>query len=127
MNAAHTTFLDAFTAISNEVTFNIEWNNGTGYFDFACHDKGIAFDDNGAAKAVSNDGRKLIIVRLPNGKNVVVFERYCDGDRITHNPPRGLDSVTGLVQGSLDEYDIVQLLGNKYTDNIGVKLAAMMG
>ena len=117
---ANVQFEKAFNGIGKTVEFKTSWANGTGYLDNAVHDKEI----NEISKSVDPHGRRIIVIPTMVG-NVVVFERFTNGDIIVSNAPRaleafayGIDLGSSLGPDALDFY-----LGNEWgVPHIGERL-----
>ena len=110
---SNATFTAAYDRISNEVVFNPSWKNGTGYLDNAVHDLQITE----ICKTVDNAHRKIIVIPTAIG-NVVVFERFTDGDRgiIVSNAPRAIERLAfGMDLGSsLGDAALAFYLGDEW-------------
>ena len=119
---SNATFTAAYDRISNAVEFNPSWKNNTGYLDNAVHDKNIVE----ICKTIDDKGRKMIIIPTPVG-NVVVFERYTNGENgvVVSNAPLAIEKLAfGLDLGSsLGDDALAFYLGNEWgTPNIGDRL-----
>lgn len=74
-SAVRTTF-DRYFSIAQDVPFNPDWANGTGYFDHACHED---FGNGRLVRFEDQHGRKAIAVSAKGG-SVVIFERFKGGE-----------------------------------------------
>lgn len=112
MATAKETLVSVFNKIENLVKYNPKWENGTGYLDHAVTDTSIVFDEDGYAKAVSVQGRKIVIVKTIKG-NVVVFERYTDPESsvVVSNMPHRVAELFQM-SGSLSNDQVRMLLGD---------------
>ena len=72
--SAHNTFTALFAACLNEVSFNPQWPNGTGYLDAVCEEKHLVVSGQ-VAKTIDPYGRKVLIAGTKQGP-VAIFERY---------------------------------------------------
>jgi hypothetical protein len=125
---AHEVLVKAFNIITNEIPYDEEFNNGTGYFDHLVHhDTGLKVGDRFKMLTPMPNNRKIVGIVTPVG-NVVFFERMTGGDGgiITKNVPSCIDSlwVTGSVSGEC----IWTALGSAegYNRNIGHVLDRVM-
>lgn len=119
MSTAKQFLVEAFEIISNEVPFNPQWANGTGYLDNAVTDNNIQFDVNGYAKSSDEQGRKIVLVKTRLG-NVAVFQRYAGDDEkvVVTNMPCAVSKML-LVHGSLSGDQVESLIGTpKYPSAI---------
>jgi hypothetical protein len=76
-------FNDVFENIDNQVEFNSEWANSTGYMDNAVWEpvsEPVKFEDNAGRKGVI---LPLLLAKSP--ANVVIFQRYAGGNVIVSN------------------------------------------
>ena len=109
------------------VEYDSNWENGTGYFDGAVKAEFPELKSGDRWKTTDPNGRKIVGVKTPFG-NVVVFERYSNGDIITNNTPR---ECSGVVRsGSMSEGEILSALGYfEFDTNIGklLQLAVDLG
>lgn len=72
MNVSMKTFVNKFNNITTEIPFDVEWENGTGYFDYATK---YPLPAGELGKSVDQHGRRIIMVGTPVG-TIVFFERY---------------------------------------------------
>lgn len=84
MNAQAIKFEELYNSINDYIEwFNLEWHNGTGYLNKLTEE---IFDE--PAKTVDEYGRKIIVIPLAEGENLVVFQRYPkDENTIAYNAP----------------------------------------
>lgn len=112
-------FTKRFDKITTTLEFDPTWHNGTGYFDKAA--RTINLEPGHEAKAVADDGRKLIFI----GTNVgtcVVFERELgENRRICRHLNNAVEKLVGTNM-RLDEEHMRILLGDECSPNIGVRL-----
>ena len=83
-NQAGRVFEQAFCGITNVITFDPTWANGTGYFDGAVK---VPMAIGAVAKSNDTAGRRIILIGTRFG-TVVVFDRYSgqtDGGVYVHN------------------------------------------
>lgn len=104
------------------IEFNEEWNNGTGYYDFAVYGEAapmLAVGEVVAALSPMPDNRKLLMIGTPVG-NVVVFQRYTDNNDIyVFNASMEFDAIVGNeFDRPLCAEDIERIFNND--KNIGV-------
>ena len=88
-----TTLINQFNQLVNSATvvpFDREWHNGTGYFDGAIPEEVV-----GIKTSTAEDGRRLVIIPVQYGMNVVLFERYTDSSKIAFNLPRRYKNEVG--------------------------------
>lgn len=103
-----------------EITFNVNWNNGTGYFDnaVASYDAPkLGLGEMG--KATDNHGRHLLIVNTPVG-NVVLFERFNDplNSVIVSNAPAQIERLfPELSIGKMTCECIAKMCGVMYAED----------
>jgi hypothetical protein len=90
VNHPHTKENVMFENLSiSTIPFEPNWNNGTGYFDAAVRHP-VTTD----CQSSDANGRKIIIIKLTGGKNLVVFERYTNNHDVwVSNTPRGISSI----------------------------------
>lgn len=83
----------------NQLKFQREWNNGTGYFNAL---ETIALPE-GNYRTVAEDGRKVLIISQGPGCNAVVFERYIDWNlTLVMNVHSNLNVVIKTVTQALE-------------------------
>lgn len=99
MSKHHTAFMDLYNRVTTEGTFQVEYNNGTGYFNALANE---VIDE--PTRMTSKDGRKIVVIPLTKGENFVVFERYTVDKDIAWNAPsrRAGDKVYQFHQEVLD-------------------------
>jgi hypothetical protein len=126
-------FNEMFDVIKNEIPFNVEWNNGTGYYDGACKgsDK-VILEPGELAKSISPmpNNRKMIFVGTPVG-TVVVFERFSGGENgvYVHNAAHHFISQLIQPQSPLSAHDMGSFLGQiweKGDSNIGNRIHRLL-
>lgn len=129
MNAtAHETFTIAFNAITNEVPFQEEFHNGTGYFNALVEfDTGLEVGERFKLITPMPNNRKIIGVVTPVG-NAIFFERYTAGEHgvICRNVPA---AITGLFRdGNTSEESLWTAIGSGegYNRNIGHMLKSVI-
>ena len=121
-------FDDAFISTPTKVAYSEEWENGTGYFDYAVKANiGLRPGD----MAVSEDpkGRRIILVGTCAG-NVVVFERFSPKNGVrsstyASNVPQAVRRMYGdctRIGTSLDDVSMLVLVGDVLSPNIGVRM-----
>lgn len=131
-NFAAETFNGMFAAITNEVTFNPNWANGTGYYDGAIKgEHAVTLAPGEMAKCMSNNERKMIFVGTRFG-TFVIFERFSGGENGVHvmNMPTKLSQL-GLVEtgGRITSADMTRMIGNKWDhkpNNLGTLIEAVI-
>lgn len=128
MTTAHETFTIAFNAITNEVPFQEEFHNGTGYFN-ALVEFNTGLEVGARFKLVTPmpNNRKIVGVVTPIG-NAVFFERYTDGANgvIVRNVP---SAISGMFRdGQTSEESLWTALGSGegYNRNIGHMLKGVV-
>lgn len=73
--------------------FNPVWHNGTGYFDKLTTEKVQQYP----VKTVDENDRRIVIIPLAIGENLVIFERYPnDSETIAFNAPHPRTSNAAL-------------------------------
>ena len=72
--SAHGLFSSFFATCLNEVPFNPQWPNSTGYLDGVCHEENLVLPGQ-VVKATDPHGRKVLIAGTKQGP-VAIFERY---------------------------------------------------
>lgn len=92
-------FNDAFFAINKVVAFDKTWANGTGYYDGACKAELPEVAVGEYFRTVDpGTNRRILGLKVAQGQNVVVFERYSQSMGcsfvLVNNLPRGL-SIDG--------------------------------
>lgn len=116
--SAYQCFDEIINQVDTCIQFNPDWNNGTGYLDGAAEDKSINLLKGEMARSLTVDEvhpvlnhRRILLIGVGDGTNVVVFERHCNGadEMIVSNTPRHLagfenrtQSHTSLNPKSLD-------------------------
>lgn len=110
---SNATFNAAYDRVNATIEFNAKWANGTGYYDNAVRDLQITE----ICKTVDNANRKIIVIPTAIG-NVVVFERFTNGDRgiIVSNAPRAIERFAfGMDLGSsLGDAALAFYLGDEW-------------
>ena len=77
MTTLSTTFRQAFFATSNVIAYNPEWANGTGYYDELTNAEISEVPVGEFFRTVDpGTNRRIIGLKLDEGKNAVVFERF---------------------------------------------------
>jgi len=126
-------FESAYEAIKTEVPFNLEWNNGTGYYDGAIM-SGFGLRPGKLAKSYDPNSRRRIIFIGTRFGNLVLFERYTDGKNAiyVHNANHKIELIGGLnsvdVLSGNDINRIVGMIdetGEPIGDNIGLHIEAV--
>ena len=120
MNATQL-FDSKFATTTKEIPFSEEWNNGTGYLDFAVKGEHAVVLENGEiAKSVTSENktnprlshRRMIFVGTALGP-VVVFERYNDHSFLVCNAAPELRSVCLFeTSGKMQDHTAELLLGD---------------
>ncbi|MEG0365564.1 MAG: hypothetical protein RR585_01920 [Coprobacillus sp.] len=116
--SAYQCFDEIINQVDTCIQFNPDWNNGTGYLDGAAEDKSINLLKGEMARSLTVDEvhpvlnhRRILLIGVGDGTNVVVFERHCNGadEMIVSNTPHHLagfenrtQSHTSLNPKSLD-------------------------
>lgn len=108
------TFEYSYNRISAVVEYSQEWENGTGYLDYACSE--VKLQPGEVAKSKDNAGRRIILVGTRFG-TVVIFERYPlktnNGDNliVVSNLPREVEVLyRGMFTTSLSSMEFQFLL-----------------
>lgn len=125
-------FNEQFDTIKNEVTFNSNWSNGTGYYDFAIEgEHAINLKPGELAKCITPNNRKMIFVGTRFG-TMVVFQRFSGGENDVHvmNAPTKLSGL-GLFErgGAITPQDMTRIIGNKWDfkpTNVGTLIEAVI-
>ncbi len=133
-------FFNAFytcaDVVSTVLPYDPEWANGTGYFNGIVHAEfpELKFGEIGRSVVTAPDNRRILIVKTYLG-NVAVFERYtpqASGDisgPVVFNGPQDLsNSRSGMLpcEGALRLEDLISILGNGMTRNVGQRLENLM-
>lgn len=122
-------FNEMFEFVKDELEFNAEWNNGTGYYNDACKGSDrVVLAPGAMAKCTSPmpNNRKMIFVGTPVG-TVVVFERYTGGENGVYVFNDAHHYIGQLVQpqSPLNANDMGSFLGqawDKGSSNIGHRI-----
>lgn len=111
-------FNAAFDRINATVAFNSEWKNGTGYLDGA-----VTAKITETSKSIDDHGRKIIFIPVVIG-NIVLFERYKDGEHgvIVSNCPVTIKRIVSDLNGHISNDALEELLGSEYEPDIGQRL-----
>jgi hypothetical protein len=112
--------------LAKEIEYSPQWENGTGYFDYAVRGSTAPRLEPGQmAKCMSNNNRRMVFVGTHIG-NVVIFDRYAHGEDgiFVANMPRVLEQLL-LLPNNLDTAAMVCLLGVIPSDNIGKRLSRL--
>jgi len=125
-------FNEQFDSIKNEVTYNTNWPNGTGYYDFAISGEfAVELDPGRLAKCLTPNNRKMIFVGTRFG-TMVVFERFSEGANGVYvkNIPKKLSQLN-LVEdgGATTAWDMARIIGSKWDykpTNIGTLIEAII-
>ena len=87
---AHELFLEAFNK-AKIIPFKDQWNNGTGYYDGITSDEDLNLQRGQvvASRSPEPNNRKLLIKGLGKGAQMVIFERYTNGQHgiLVQNKP----------------------------------------
>ena len=105
--SAHGLFSSFFATCLNEVPFNPQWPNGTGYLDGVCHEENLVLPGQ-VVKATDPHGRKVLIAGTRQGP-AAIFERYTGGDAgvLVFNFPAALDNeASDFPSGAISEKNI---------------------
>lgn len=103
----HTAFLNAWEN-ARKVQFDEDWNNGTGYYDGVTDDEKLNLQRGELVAAISNsvNNRKLLIKGLGKGLNIVIFERFTNGQNgvlVQNKPSRRLSSKENVLVPEIGE------------------------
>lgn len=131
-NLAAATFNEQFEAIKNEVVYNSNWPNGTGYYDNAIKgEHAVNLRPGEMAKCISSNDRKMIFVGTRFG-TLVVFQRFSGGNGGVHvkNMPTKLSQLNIVENGgSISHSDMVRLIGTHWDHkptNIGTLIESII-
>ena len=128
MSAQGKIFNKAFNSDEIEdIPFNPEWCNGTGYFDWSVEGSeapGLTIGQ--MVKSKDENGRRMILIGTRFG-NVVVFDRFVkqeDDGVWVFNAPRSKTIKTLIDSSAVGERDMITLLGSwgDFTQNIGFEI-----
>ena len=89
---AHELFLSLWND-APMTSFDVEWANGTGYYDYATDDESIKLAKGEMLASLdTGSNRKLLLIGTGQDTSVVLFERYSNGQNgvIVSNTPRHL-------------------------------------
>ena len=107
----HELFLNKHASVT-QIPFRDEWKNGTGYFNHACTDKSLNLAKGEFVGSVDPINRKMLIVGVGEGFNVVIFERMPNGREgvLCSNSPQpkhgvGLDLDLGHTSLDLEHVE----------------------
>lgn len=111
------TFEKFYNSVERVIPFNVEWANGTGYFNGAVtEDLGLKPGEVGKSVAGGEDKRRMIIIGTCAG-NVVVFERYTPTENteenlvVVSNAPRGFSSTRLVIDGAMSDDHFIDVVG----------------
>lgn len=121
---------DAF--VQKDIAYDLEWNNGTGYFDGAVKAvlPELEIGEVGRCKTPAPNNRRILIVKTQFG-NVVVFERFTPkedgvlaGPLAINMPDMVRESEMIGSEGALSMDQLVNIFGNGLNPayNVGVRL-----
>lgn len=104
---AHDLFLRTYKEIEITIPYTHDWDNGTGYLDYAVKAK---LETENKAKTEDEFGRKIILIPTELG-NIVVFERYAPshGPRILVANAHDLIRKVAGLDGALTEEKLARL------------------
>lgn len=115
-------FDEVINQVENCIPFNPDWNNGTGYLDKATKDASLNLGKGEMARSLTIDdegtdfdNRRILIIGLGDGRNIVVFERHNNGTRgaIVSNAPRGFSDFEHRTKSHTSFYpDTLDLILN---------------
>jgi hypothetical protein len=117
-----------YNVINEEVTYNPEWENGTGYLDYAVINAGINVGL--VAKSITAQGRKILMIGTRSG-TVVCFERYTDPESsvVVFNMPREVERLYGGLlldeTAGLSSQAIMTLTGHMVYSNADESLSTV--
>jgi hypothetical protein len=119
-------FYNRFNAIQKEIPFDTNWKNGTGYYDGALD---IPMIQGHMVKSYDLTSNRLLVIIGCAGGNIVVHERYGDGNTagvfVKTSENRLLDMV-GIPSGAIGLQSMIRLLGDwSLINNIGVKMGEL--
>lgn len=119
-------FYNRFNSIECEYTFDTGWKNGTGYYDKALEIQMVPGQIVKSYDPTSN--RLLVIIGCPGG-NIVVHERYSDGNTagvFVKTSENRLLEMVGIPSGAIGLQSMIRLLGDWSIDNnIGIKMGEL--
>lgn len=107
-------FQAKYDQIKEEVPYNANWANKTGYYDHACEGKhAIELAVGKEVKAFDTaTGRKLILIGTDLGP-IVIFNRYTDKyDRIAIHGPYCLFKLLDIKEAAVGQSELERLVGS---------------
>lgn len=115
-------FTSLFNEITNNIEFDVDWKNNTGYLDGVTYE--MIVEPGKLAKTTDDFGRRVILIGTDVG-TCAIFERYTDNNDkenivVVSNVPRSLTSL--FPQGSMSTEAFERLLGITTIRNIGVTI-----
>lgn len=119
-------FYNRLNSIKTEILFEDKWKNGTGYYDGALD---IHMAQGDMVKSYDPTSDRLLVIIGCAGGNIVVHERYGDGNTagvfVKTSENRLLDMV-GIPSGAIGLQSMIRLLGDWSIDNnIGIKMGEL--
>ena len=107
-----------------------EWNNTTGYFDGIVEDKSAITGPIGTVVKFITENRRAALVIKSRWGNLVIFERYSDGENNTFacNGPTELTQLFELTDGGINDLKMSLVFGQGYSagrDNCVINMEKM--
>lgn len=115
-------------ARSEQLEYNPNWANGTGYFNQAVRGEHAPSLEPGTMKwFVDNIGRKAILVGTFFG-NVVIFKRYREDENKVYvmNVPFAVKDIISQTTGAVTEDTMFYLIGTECSPNIGQRINGLI-
>lgn len=125
MSATHKSFVRDWENCENEMPYNHDWDNGTGYMDGLTTAK-LDLPAGAMVRmrtSMPNNRRVLVIVTQMG--NVVIFERYSGGEKgvLVMQSTQTVENIVGNTRPIHNEVDLARLTGGQWNKNIGEALA----
>lgn len=126
MSATHKSFVRSWENCENEMPYNHDWDNGTGYMNGLTTAK-LDLPAGAMVRmrtSMPNNRRVLVIVTQMG--NVVIFERYTGGGEDGDLVVQSTQTVENIIGNGLitNERELTRLTGGQWNKNIGEALEA---
>lgn len=115
--SANQVFTQVFNNIKNEIPFNKEWSNGSGYFDHAITGPhAVKIKNEEIIKSVTPGGRRIIFIGTRLG-TIAVFDRFTEQENkdneavFVHNTTSAVSQGCWFSNTALTESELLLLLG----------------
>lgn len=119
-------FYNRFNSIEKQIPFEDKWKNGTGYYDGALD---IPMVPGTMVKSYDPTSDRLLAIIGCAGGNIVVHERYSDGNTagvFVKTSENRLLEMVGIPTGAIGLQSMIRLMGDWSIDNnIGIKMGEL--